>query len=315
VTDLLRHADIAMYHAKQTGKGHYRFFLNEMESGARERVLLETAMRDGLDRDEFEVHFQPRVRLNDGAIVSAEALVRWRHPRRGLIPPDRFVPLAEATNLIHPLGRKVLEMACFQATSWPATPDGRVPNVSVNLSRHQLQRSDIVDEIAMVLQASGLAPGRFEVEVVETGAMSDVQETARTLSRLRDLGVRIALDDFGTGHSSLGWLQRLPVDVLKLDRTFIARIGDGPSVPGGTDDEAILRAILQLGHALDLTLVAEGIETVAQYRLLRDLGCDEAQGWLFAKPMPGNEIRARIAGGSLALPSGASARDPLRTES
>jgi diguanylate cyclase (GGDEF)-like protein len=311
VTDLLRHADIAMYHAKQTGKGHYRFFLNEMESGARERVLLETAMRDGLDRDEFEVHFQPRVRLNDGAIVSAEALVRWRHPRRGLIPPDRFVPLAEATNLIHPLGRKVLEMACFQAAAWPAAPDGTVPNVAVNLSRHQLQRSDIVDEIAMVLQASGLAPGRFEVEVVETGAMSDVQETARTLTRLRDLGVRIALDDFGTGHSSLGWLQRLPVDVLKLDRTFIARIGDGPSLPGGTDDEAILRAILQLGHALDLTIVAEGIETVAQYRLLRGLGCDEAQGWLFAKPMPGPEMRARIEAGAVPLPPDEPRPDPL----
>ncbi len=310
VTDLLRHADIAMYHAKQTGKGHYRFFLNEMEAGARERVLLETAMRDGLERDEFEVHFQPRVRLRDGAIVSAEALVRWRHPRQGLISPGRFVPLAEATKLIHPLGRKVLEIACFQAVAWPKTPNGVLPNVAVNLSRHQLQRSDIVDEIAMVLAASGLEPHRLEVEVVETGAMSDVEETARTLSQLRDMGIRIALDDFGTGHSSLGWLQRLPVDVLKLDRTFIARIGDGSLHPDGTDDEAILRAILQLGHALDLTIVAEGIETVAQYRLLRELGCDEAQGWLFDKALPGSSIRTRIEYGALPLPPEDAARDP-----
>jgi EAL domain-containing protein (putative c-di-GMP-specific phosphodiesterase class I) len=267
-------------------------------------------MRDGLERDEFEVHFQPRVRLRDGSIVSAEALVRWRHPRQGLIPPDRFVPLAEATKLIHPLGRKVLEVACFHAADWPLPPNGVLPTVSVNLSRHQLQRSDIVDEIAMVLAASGLAPQRLEVEVVETGAMSDVEETARTLSRLRDLGVRIALDDFGTGHSSLGWLQRLPVDVLKLDRTFIARIGDGPPSPDGTDDQAILRAILQLGRALDLTIVAEGIETVAQYRLLRDLGCDEAQGWLFDKALPGPTIRTRIEYGALPLPPDDGWREP-----
>jgi EAL domain-containing protein (putative c-di-GMP-specific phosphodiesterase class I) len=250
------------------------------------------------------------VRLRDGAIVSAEALVRWRHPRQGLISPGRFVPLAEATKLIHPLGRKVLEIACFQAVAWPKTPNGVLPNVAVNLSRHQLQRSDIVDEIAMVLAASGLEPHRLEVEVVETGAMSDVEETARTLSQLRDMGIRIALDDFGTGHSSLGWLQRLPVDVLKLDRTFIARIGDGSLHPDGTDDEAILRAILQLGHALDLTIVAEGIETVAQYRLLRELGCDEAQGWLFDKALPGSTIRTRIEYGALPLPPEDAGRDP-----
>lgn len=303
VTDLLRHADIAMYQAKQTGKGHYRFFLDEMEAGARERVLLETAMREGLARDEFEVHFQPRVRMRDGRIASAEALVRWRHPERGMVSPGQFVPLAEATNLIHQLGRKVLEMACFQAADWPAHDGDVAPTVSVNLSRHQLQRQDIVDEIAFVLQASNLPPERLEVEVVETGAMSDVNETSLILSRIRDLGVRVALDDFGTGHSSLGWLQQLPVDVLKLDRTFIARIADTPSAASnGKDDLAILRAILSLGHALDLTVVAEGIETVQQFQLLRGLGCDEAQGWLFAKPLPHQELLAHLERGSFDLP-------------
>jgi len=240
--------------------------------------------------------------MRDGRIVSAEALVRWNHPERGLVPPGRFVPLAEATNLIHPLGRKVLEMACFQAASWPSSGDGPAPTVSVNLSRHQLQRSDIVDEIALVLQASGLPPERLEVEVVETGAMSDVLATAQVLSRVRDLGVRVALDDFGTGHSSLGWLQRLPVDVLKLDRTFIARLGHKGVSLGSNDDLSILRALLQLGRALDLTIVAEGIETVEQYRLLRKLGCDEAQGWLFSKPVPGHELRPHLERGTFDVP-------------
>lgn len=304
VPDLLRHADIAMYHAKKTGKGHFRFFLDEMEAGARERVLLETAMRDGLEREEFEVMFQPRVRMQDGRIVSAEALVRWRHPKRGLVPPDQFIPLAEATRLIHPLGRKVLEMACFQAVRWPAAYGETAPTVSVNLSRHQLQRHDIVDEIAEVLQASKLPPHRLEVEVVETGAMSDVKETAMILSRVRALGVRVALDDFGTGHSSLGWLQRLPVDVLKLDRTFIARITDrATTASNGGGDLAILRAILRLGQALDLTLVAEGIETSFQYRLLRDLGCNEAQGYLFSKPVPDLDLRAHLERGYFTLPT------------
>ena len=312
VTDLLRHADIAMYHAKQTGKGHYRFFLDEMEAGTRERVLLETAMRDGLERDEFEVHFQPRIRMHDGRIASAEALVRWRHPERGMVSPGQFVPLAEATNLIHPLGRKVLEQACFQAASWPSVDGAPPPTVSVNLSRHQLQRQDIVDEIALVLKASNLPPDRLEVEVVETGAMSDVHATSRILSRIRDLGVRVALDDFGTGHSSLGWLQQLPVDVLKLDRTFIARIADASSLPqGGQGDLAILRAILELGHALDLTIVAEGIETVHQYELLRDLGCDEAQGWLFSKPLPDLELRVHLERGRFDLPAGDAELDAI----
>lgn len=305
VTDLLRHADIAMYHAKQTGKGHYRFFMDEMEAGTRERVLLETAMRDGLDRDEFEVHFQPRVRMHDGTIVSAEALARWRHPQRGMVSPGQFVPLAEATNLIHPLGRIVLEKACFHAASWPSIHGADPPTVSVNLSRHQLQRQDIVDEIALVLKASGLPPERLEVEVVETGAMSDVEVSSHILSRIRDLGVRIALDDFGTGHSSLGWLQRLPVDVLKLDQSFIARIADTSALPKpGRQDLAIVRAVLELGHALDLTIVAEGIETAHQFEVLRELGCDEAQGWLFARPAPGDVLIEHLERGRFDVPDG-----------
>jgi diguanylate cyclase (GGDEF)-like protein len=299
VPDLLRHADIAMYHAKQTGKGTYRFFLDEMEAGARERVLLEGAMREGLVRNEFEVHYQPRIELVSGHIVSAEALVRWRHPKRGMVPPGRFVWLAEATNLIHPLGRRVLELACAEAVGWPAIAGRPAPNVSVNLSRHQLQRADIVGEVATILTASGLPPERLEVEVLESSAMSDVSESARTLARLREMGITVALDDFGTGHSSLGWLQRLPVDVLKLDRTFVARIDD-PSASSsvGADDVAILSAILRLGQALDLTIVAEGIETNGQLALLKELGCDEGQGYLFSQPLPAKELRPHLDRGT-----------------
>jgi len=303
IADLLRHADIAMYHAKEAGKGAYRFFADEMESGARQRVMLEGALREALLNDEFEVHYQPRIALRTGRIVAAEALVRWNHPKWGLIPPGRFVSLAEATNLIHPLGRRVLEMACAEAAGWPGLDGDPPPRVSVNVSRHQLQRSDIVDEVARVLAASRLAPDRLELEVLESSAMSDVSETARTLGRLRELGVHISLDDFGTGHSSLGWLQNLPVNVLKLDRTFVARLGvDGAEPSSGADDAAILGAILRLGQALGMSVVAEGIERESQLALLRQLGCAEGQGYLFSRPLPSGELRPMLQLGSVTLP-------------
>lgn len=303
VTDLLRHADIAMYHAKKSGKGVYRYFADEMEAGARQRVMLEGALREALAKDQFEVHYQPRVSLRDGRIVAAEALVRWNHPEWGLVPPGRFVSLAEATNLIHPLGRRVLELACREAAGWPGR-GAAAPRVSVNVSRHQLQRADIVDEVAEALAASGLAPDRLELEILETSAMTDVTETARTLAKLRELGVRISLDDFGTGHSSLGWLQNLPVDVLKLDRTFVARLGDEALAPtSGADDVAILGAILRLGQALGLTVVAEGVEREAQLALLRQLGCAEAQGYLFRRPLPSSELAPLLRRGQIPLPA------------
>ena len=305
IGDLLRHADIAMYHAKKAGKGTFRFFADEMESGARQRVMLEGALREALNKDEFEVHYQPRIALRSGRIVAAEALVRWNHPEWGLVAPGRFVSLAEATNLIHPLGRRVLELACREAVGWPSLDGEPAPRVSVNVSRHQLQRTDIVQEVASTLEATGLPPDRLELEVLETSAMSDVAESARTLARLRDLGVHISLDDFGTGHSSLGWLQNLPVNGLKLDRTFVARLGvDSPaSAPGvGADDVAILGAILRLGQALGLSVVAEGIERHAQLALLKQLGCAEGQGYLFSRPVPRGELQALLHAGRVQLP-------------
>jgi diguanylate cyclase (GGDEF)-like protein len=305
IGDLLRHADIAMYHAKKAGKGTFRFFADEMESGARQRVMLEGALREALNRDEFEVHYQPRIALRSGRIVAAEALVRWNHPEWGLVAPGRFVSLAEATNLIHPLGRRVLELACEEAVGWPSVDGEPAPRVSVNVSRHQLQRTDIVQEVASTLEATGLPADRLELEVLETSAMSDVAESARTLARLRDLGVHISLDDFGTGHSSLGWLQNLPVNVLKLDRTFVARLGvDTPASASGAgaDDVAILGAILRLGQALGLSVVAEGIERHAQLALLKQLGCAEGQGYLFSKPVPRDELQALLHAGRVRLP-------------
>lgn len=302
IADLLRHADIAMYHAKEAGKGAYRFFADEMESGARQRVMLEGALREALLNDEFEVHYQPRIALRTGRIVAAEALVRWNHPTWGLIPPGQFVSLAEATNLIHPLGRRVLEVACAEAASWSGVNGDPPPRVSVNVSRHQLQRSDIVDEVARVLATSRLPPDRLELEVLESSAMTNVSETATTLARLRKLGVHISLDDFGTGHSSLGWLQNLPVNVLKLDRTFIARLGVADAEPSsGADDVAILGAILRLGQALGMSVVAEGIERASQLALLRQMGCAEGQGYLFSRPLPAAELQPLLTSGSVAL--------------
>lgn len=233
------------------------------------------------------LHYQPRIELKTGTIICVEALVRWRHPTRGLIPPGLFIPLAENTNLIHPLGKRILEMACRQLKTWQAQGIDDV-RVAVNLSARQLHRSDLFEEIQAVLEATALPASKLELEVMESAAISDITGSVDKLRALKKLGVRIALDDFGTGYSSLSHLRDLPIDTLKLDRSFL----EGLREPAGLENNlAIIRAIMALGKHLGLAVVAEGVEEKKQWDLLTELGCDEAQGFFLCHPLPPEELR------------------------
>lgn len=284
--DLLRHADIAMYHAKQRGKNAYAMFTPEMEAAPLERLLLEEALREGLEKEQFVLHYQPRVDMRNDRIVCVEALVRWQHPERGVVPPGLFIPLAENTNLIHPLGQRILQMAVREARRWRDAGHTEL-RVAVNLSARQLDRPAFVDEVRAVLEAEGLPASALELEVLESVAMDDVSTSAEKLLALKELGVSIALDDFGMGYSSLAYLRRLPIDTLKIDRTFLEDLGDH----GGSHDPlAIVRAMTQLGNSFGMRVVAEGVEERMQWERLRSVGCHEAQGFVLARPVPAKEL-------------------------
>jgi len=291
--ELLRRADVAMFHARsRPGTDAVATFVPAMEAAPMEKLLLEEALRTALERREFELHYQPRVAAASGRIVGVEALVRWRHPERGLVPPGLFVPLAESTSLIHPLGRWILEEAVAEARRWREA--GYPPvRLAVNLSPRQLERGDLVDEIAEVLDASGLPAGSLEVEVLESVAMSDVRSNAARLAALGRLGVRVALDDFGIGHSSLAYLRELPAHSLKIDRTFLTGLA------AHDPNRAIMGAIVLVGRALGLTVVAEGVETREQWDAVRDIGVDEVQGYYLARPRPAEGVRELLAKGAL----------------
>ncbi len=296
--DLMRRADIAMYHAKTHGRVEPVFFEPEMENAPRQRLLLDERLRRALANDEIVVHYQPRVDTRSGRIVSFEALVRWQDPERGLVPPGQFVPLAERTNLIIPLGRRVMKLAAAQVKAWRADghPDLRV---SINLSARQVAQDDLVSDVWEALNRSGLDPRALEVEVVERVAMADVEGTRAKLAALRDMGVKVALDDFGTGYSSLSYLRAFPIDVLKIDRSFLV------AMDGDSGDEAVFRAIVSLGKGFGMDVVAEGVETEAQWRAVQKLGCDEAQGYYLCRPVPAEEasrLLALQAAGQLSLP-------------
>lgn len=293
--DLLRRADIAMYHAKKRGKNAYSSFLPEMDAAPLDRLRLEEALRQALDEDQFVLHYQPRVDVRSGRIVSLEALVRWEHPERGLIPPGLFIPLAEDTNLIHPLGKRIFEMAARQARDWRAAGFPGV-RVAVNLSARQLERADLVDEVRETLAEARLPACALEIEVLESVAMEDVTASIGKLDRLKELGVRIALDDFGTGYSSLSYLQELPLDLLKIDRTFL-KGADGEPVTAR--NQGVLRAVLALGTTFDLRVVAEGVETREQWEHLRAIGCHEAQGYFLSRPVPASGVLPLLQRGTL----------------
>jgi diguanylate cyclase (GGDEF)-like protein/PAS domain S-box-containing protein len=286
--DILRDADTAMYHAKALGKSRHQVFDSSMHARARKLLQLEHDLRRGLERHEFRVHYQPVVRVHDRRIAGFEALVRWEHPQRGLVPPSEFIPLAEETGLVVPLGRAVLEEACRQAARWWGTgADGLT--VSVNLSVKQFTQPDLVEQVDAVLRDSGLPPRLLKLEVTESMVMENTDSAIALLRRLKALGVHIAIDDFGTGYSSLSYLLRLPADSLKIDRSFVSGSGD----PGRNAN--IVRTVVGLAYSLGLDVVAEGVETEEQRALLEDLGCPLAQGFLFSPAVDGETALLLLA--------------------
>ena len=287
--ELLRDADVAMYQAKQAGKARYAVYDGSMRAAAVMRLALESDLRQALERDELRVYYQPKVALATGRIAGVEALVRWQHPTRGLLAPGTFIPLAEETGLILPLGRWVLAAACAQLVAWRERYPASGLLLGVNVSARQLQRGDLAAEVAAILAASGLAPGALKLELTESVLMEDAVATGRAIRDLRGLGVQLILDDFGTGYSSLAYLKRLPLDALKIDRSFVAGLGTDP------EDAAIVRAVVSLARALDLLVVAEGVETAEHAAALRALGCDLGQGMHFAAPLPPDELATLLA--------------------
>jgi diguanylate cyclase (GGDEF)-like protein/PAS domain S-box-containing protein len=287
--ELLRNADAAMYIAKSQGKGCYEIYEPHMHAQAMERLDLEADLRRAVERGEFVLHYQPIIDMRTGQVAGAEALVRWYHPERGLLAPGAFIPLAEETGLILPLGRWVLEEACRRGRQWQARYPRRPPlTITVNLSGRQLQQPDVVETVALALGGAGLEPTGLILEVTESVMMQNTEVTLSKLQQLRGMGVRIAIDDFGTGYSSLSYLQRFPVDILKIDKSFIDGVG------GAMGEGALARAIIALGDTLRLRTIAEGVRSMEQVGQLKQFGCELGQGYYFAKPMEADDIEVLL---------------------
>jgi diguanylate cyclase (GGDEF)-like protein/PAS domain S-box-containing protein len=287
VEALLRNADTAMYHAKEQGRNNYQFYAQSMNAVALKRLILEGKLRRALEHDEFEVQYQPKVSLATGAVTGLEALVRWRDPELGLVLPGEFIPIAEETGLIVPLSDWVARAVCLQLAAWRDRGRRLVP-IAVNLSAHQFRTGKLEEKIGAMLRETGVAPELLELEITESTLMQDEPRVVAALEALRAQGMRISIDDFGTGYSSLAYLRRLPVDTLKVDRSFVQGIA------ANEGDAALTAAIVSMARALGLRTVAEGVETEAQRDLLRGFGCDEMQGWLVSKAVPAEEIEARL---------------------
>jgi diguanylate cyclase (GGDEF)-like protein/PAS domain S-box-containing protein len=289
---LMKNADIAMYRAKEDGKNTYKFYTEEMNVHSFERLALETSLRRGLERGEFLLHYQAKLDLRTRAITGVEALVRWQHPDLGMVPPAQFIPLAEETGLIVPIGKWVLHTACAQSVAWHREGLPAV-RMAVNLSARQFADEDLLEDIAAALESTGLRADLLEVELTESMVIQNTERAGRVLGELKKMGVRLAIDDFGVGYSSLTHLKRFPIDTLKVDRSFIR------DLPDDAEDKAITEAIIAMGKSLNLTVVAEGVETQEQQSFLQEHACDEMQGFLFSKPIA-NEAFAELLRRSVA---------------
>jgi predicted signal transduction protein with EAL and GGDEF domain len=284
---LVRNADTAMYRAKEQGRDNYQLYAPAMNVRALERLALENMLRKALAQQELRVFYQPLVDLRTSTIVGVEALVRWQHPELGLLSPAHFISVAELSGLIVPIGNWVLRTACRQTRQWQKR-FGFPMRVSVNLSARQFQQPDLAVQVQRALQDSGLEPSSLDLEITESSAMQNAENTIHALRDLKLLGIRIAMDDFGTGYSSLSYLKRFPIDTLKLDQSFVEDVCTDPS------DAAIAEAVVLLAHSLNLSVVAEGVETEEQLEFFRRLGCDRIQGYLFSRPVSAVDLEALL---------------------
>lgn len=292
---LIQNADSAMYDAKACGRDSYQFFKPELTVRAVERQWLEDGLRHAMERKEFVLHYQPKLNLATGAIIGVEALIRWRHPQRGLMPPAQFIPIAEECGVIVRIGRWVLREACLQARAWQEA--GLPPiRIAINISTAELRTRDFVEGVRAILAETGLAPRCLELELTETFLMEDAKSTAAVLQDLKDMGVQLALDDFGTGYSSLSHLRRLPIDTLKIDQSFVR------DLTTDADDACIVSAVISMGRSLHMRVVAEGVETREQLAFLQEQSCPEAQGYFFSQPVAAGDF-ARLLGSGAVQPA------------
>jgi diguanylate cyclase (GGDEF)-like protein len=301
---LIRNADAAMYSAKEGGRGRVRFFTEQMNAQAEERLTIGEHLRVALEKQEFYLVYQPQMEIETGRITGLEALIRWRHPKLGLVPPERFIPIAENNGLILPIGEWVLRTACTQARKWQDDGLPAVP-VAVNVSAVQFRQESFVALIRRVLQETGLAPQYLELELTETLLLANGDATFSVLQELEEMGLNLAIDDFGTGYSSLSYLKRIPVGKLKIDRSFVR------DIPTDCDDRAITSAILSMAKSLHLRVLAEGVENEAQMAFLREHQCDEIQGYYFSKPLSADDAAARLQCGPCYETGTAQLLDPM----
>jgi EAL domain-containing protein (putative c-di-GMP-specific phosphodiesterase class I) len=280
---LTKNADMAMYLAKEDGKNAFRFFSEAVKAQSVERLALEAALRRALERDQFSLNYQPKVDVASGQITGVEALLRWTHPDLGTVSPTQFIPLAEEIGIIVPIGRWVLRQACAQNMAWQRC-GLRPVSMAVNLSPRQFADKQLLQDIDEALAASGMSATLLQLEVTESMVMRNVSRAIKVLDAIQSRGIRLAIDDFGTGYSSMSLMKQFPIDTIKIDRSFVR------DLPDDSEDQAIAQAIIRMGKALGMTIVAEGVETAEQHAFLRHHGCDEMQGYLFSKPLPANKM-------------------------
>jgi diguanylate cyclase (GGDEF)-like protein len=286
---LLKHAGMAAHHAKQRGGNTYRFYSKEINARSHERMSLESELRKALDNDELVLYYQPKIDTTTGLMTGAEALIRWEHPRHGLVPPMKFIPIAEDTGLIVPIGEWVFQMACRQARQWQQDGFGNVP-IAVNVSPKQVRRHQLIETIRKALEGAELESKWLTVELTESAVMDNARQNILILHEMKEMGLKLSIDDFGTGYSSLSYLKRFPLNELKIDRSFLRDLSSD------SDDAAIVSAIIALAKNLNLHVVAEGVENREQLAFLKDKGCEQCQGYLFSKPLPAEEFSQRLGG-------------------